>query len=152
MKKLLLFSTAAFVLMASITISCGSKKSKSVATQQLALVEPFDIIYSEGGGLTGLVESYHLSSSGSIDFMQKRPGQQDSLVWSKQVPANELVKLQQSLLSSTILNQPLNSKGNMTSYLTYTTADSTYSLSWPMSNAPEELSQWIGQLKNVLKQ
>lgn len=155
MKSSYVFTTAVLVLSTLLTTSCNSKKSKSVAAQQLDIVEPFDLTFSEGGGMTGIVESYHIASTGNIDFFKKYPGQQDSLVWSKQVPTNELAKLQQSLLSSNILSQPLNERGNMTSNLTYTTADTSYSLSWAGVGGTSEMSsdmkQWLAQLKTLLQ-
>lgn len=143
------------IFTALVSTSCNSKKSKAVSSQQLDMTEPFDITYSEGGGLTGLVEFYHITSTGTVEFFQKRPGQQDSLMWSKEVPTHELAKLQQSLVSSTILDQPLNDKGNMTSSLTYATADTSYSLFWSgagaASDVSPELKAWLAQLKNLFK-
>jgi len=149
------FFLSAIAMSALILISCTSKKTKSIAIQQLEIAEPFNIIYSEGGGLTGLVESYHILSTGTIEYFQKMPGRQDSLIWSKKVPANELAKLQNSLTTSNILNQPLNDTGNMTSNLTYSTLDTSYSLSWAGAGAAAEISpemkQWLAQLKSLLQ-
>ena len=135
--------------------SCNSKKSKAFDSQQLYIAEDFNITYSEGGGITGLIEIYHLSSSGAIEHFRTLPGQQDSLIWSKEVETTELVELQQSLLESNILNETLNEKGNMTTKLTYTTADTSYSFTWAgtgsMSDISEELKLWLTQLKSLLQ-
>ena len=135
--------------------ACNSKKAQSIDSQELGITEPFDITYSEGGGLTGMVDTFHLNSSGAVEHFRSLPGQQDSLISSKNVPTTELAKLQQSLLASTILNEQLDKKGNMTTKLTYATADTAYSFSWPGAGATSEMSQdlkkWLAQLKIILQ-
>ncbi len=153
MKSNIIIST--LVISSLVLASCNSKKSKTVSTQQLTIAEPFDLTYSEGGGITGIIESYHLKSSGTIKYFKKLPSQQDSLIWTKEAPTDELTTLQQSLLSSNILNESLNGKGNMTSRLIYATSDTSHSLSWAgvgaAGDVSPELKSWLAQLKKLLQ-
>ena len=87
-----------FMLFAAILItSCNSKKAQSVSVQQAALAEPFQMVYSEGGGITGQIDSYQINSNGLVEHFRTQPGKDDSLMWSKHVSINELAELQQSV-------------------------------------------------------
>ena len=149
-----LYQIVSVLLISIVLFSCNSKKSKTTV-HQLEISEPFEITYSEGGGITGQVQSYHINSSGLIEYFIKMPGESDSLVWSRQVATEKLAHLQNSLTSSSILNESIQSSGNMTSSLTYATADTSYNFSWAgvgsMSDAPADMKKWISQLKLVLE-
>lgn len=139
-----------------IFFSCHSKNAQTVASQKLEILQPFDISYSQGGGLTGQVDSYHIASTGRIEHIAKMPGKNDSLIWTKEVSTNELAKLQESLTASGILQESLNEQGNITTRLTYMTADTAYILSWAgagaMGDVSMDMKKWLAQLKNLLQQ
>ena len=143
------------LVLTAVVISCNSKKAQSIQTQQLDITEPFDISYSEGGGITGQVDSYHLASTGLVEHFIKMPGRSDSLIWRKNISEEELARLQHALTASSILNETLKTRGNMTSSLTYATADTSYNFSWAgvgaMSEVSPDMKKWLVQLKALLQ-
>ena len=142
---------AALIIYLSFFISCCSTKSTPSHVETQAAISPFEITYSETGGLTGMRQSYLLQSTGKAAVHQQLPGKKDSVIWAGTFKADEIARLQKELEACGLSDMKLSGRGNVTSSLVYATADTSYEYSWAgagaMADIPDSLKSWISHYK-----
>lgn len=116
----------------------------------------FKITISAGGGFTGLVKGFKLYSSGKVEHWQRFPAQNDSILWSHKVNANQIAEFKQQLEQSGMLRKTIRETGNMTTIVTFETPDSNYTWSWrgvgAQGNIPKELKIWSESVREFCNQ
>ena len=75
----------------------------------------------------------------------------DSIIWSVNIDSNQVYKFKDMIEKSGILNEQLNETGNITSYLKYEAADSTYKWNWAGKDDSENDSNEIKKIYSKIK-
>ena len=105
---------------------------------------PFQITLSRGGGFSGFFRGYHLYEGGRIEAWSHMPGKRDSVLWQTQVHPDSIGRLRDGLERSGALETVHRSNGNMTTHVSYSTDDTTFSWSWGNSG-PQNLEDWYSR-------
>ena len=107
---------------------------------------PFEITISRGGGFTGLVRGYHLHDDGRVVAWSRMPGQPDSVLWQTQSHPDSVGRLRAGLERSGTLGRTYRLASNMTTAITYSAGDSSYTWSWGQAG-PKKLHDWYDRAR-----
>ncbi len=137
-------------LTALFSLACQKPIAKTPGQeviQNMPTSKPFTLTLSTGGGFSGLVEGYTLTSQGEVRAWKKRPGAPETTQWTKKDAPDSAMALAKSLQE--FLSVDLQETGNMTTTIRYTVADSTWhwSISSMGASAPgsEPLQAWYAR-------
>ena len=132
-----------FLLMALFTVC---KKESVRKETEVSQKEAFKITIASGGGFTGLYKGYTLHSEGQVMHWQRFAAGRDSTIWAAQGAANKILNFKLQLEKSGAPRQTIQETGNMTTTVTLTLQDTSYTWSWPGTgvndNTPDIFKEW----------
>ncbi|MDB5102923.1 MAG: hypothetical protein JWP91_612 [Fibrobacteres bacterium] len=144
---------AAIVLALSSLIgsmACQKQAAKSPRPDASAASEspkPFTLTLASGGGFSGLIQGYTLSSAGEVKAWRKFPGGPDSITWAKRTGPDSILVLAKALEAFEGID--LKEAGNMTTRIEYALPDTAYRWSisgaGPSPEAPEPFRTWYAR-------
>lgn len=112
--------------------------------------EPFTLSLSSGGGFSGLVEGFTLTSQGQVTAWQKLPGNPETTLWSKKGDSDSAIALVESLKS--FLAVDLKETGNVTTRISLVLPDTSWlwskSGSVAASDVPEPFQTWYARAES----
>lgn len=116
----------------------------------------FHITISSGGGFTGMVTGYTLSSDGRLTQWQRHPSGGDSVLHETHVDPRQVATFKGDLEKAGMFTYQLNGTGNVTRYVTFSTSDTTYRWSWPAgapsTKVPSKVVRWFHKIETFCKQ
>ncbi len=139
------------ILLSALIITCSHSKEKqakmelgdSKATEQAA----YQIIIWKGGGFSGQVSGFTLSSNGEVTRWQRFPGQSDTILWKGAASLAEIQKIRSQLEQSMALEMKADVTGNMTAGVSYTTKETALRWTWRYTGSddsiPEAIRSWF---------
>lgn len=135
----------------------GENAKRSATTPETpAATSDFTLSIATGGGFTGLVSGYTLHSDGRVTHWQRYPAGKDTMLWSTHADSTHIAQLRQMLLDAGMTQETIRGSGNITTTVSYTTADSTYTWSWsgtgPESDLPPEVARWYRRVERFCDQ
>lgn len=139
-----------------LSIGCKSNTRNNLVTDQK--IQPgqsteksnefIKMTIATGGGFTGLWNGYSLYPDGKIERWQRFPAKADSILQTVHTDNSKVTEFSQNLLQSGMIGKTYQNPGNMTTVITFTLPDTTYSWSWSGTGATEDLPV---ELKNWYK-
>jgi hypothetical protein len=139
--------SAGFVVV--ICMACGQKMLDKPAEQNTSV--PFKLVIANSGGFSGLSTGFTLDQTGRIEHWQHFPAGKDSILWSRQTKSSSILTFKKQLEDLGVLNRRIQQSGNMTTQVTYTLPDTTYTWYWSQATKTE-LSGWVREVESFCKQ
>ncbi len=112
----------------------------------VAMTDTFQIVITRGGGFTGQVKGFSLSSTGEVRHWQKMPGGEEEIVWETTVERDSIHIFQKELLASGAMEEKLESPGNVTTAIQYHADDVVRSWMW---GGHAEAKEFHGRLREL---
>jgi len=146
-----------FIILSVVLMACCHSKDKKSAMElsasKAAEQDPYQIMLWQGGGFTGLVSGFTLSSTkGDVTHWQRFPGQPDSILWKETANSAEIQKLKIQLEESGALEMKAEETGNMTAGASFQTKEIVYRWTWKHTGSNDDIPESIrGWFKEALR-
>lgn len=133
---------------------CCSCRDAAQKNDTALFTQPFEISLSTGGGVSGLVNGYILSSDGSIKRFSKWPGKDREVEAVGSLDLRDLLAIKHEVDEKKLFELNLKDYGNMTTYLHVTDGDHSTVLNWKsdgseLESVPSTLRDIISKIQKV---
>ena len=146
---------ALFSVIALLSIDgCCSCRDAAQNKDEVLFTQPFEISLSTGGGVSGLVNGYILSSDGSIKRFSKWPGKDREMEAVGSLDLRELLAIKNEVDEKKLFELNIKDYGNMTTYLHVTDGNRSTVLNWTsdgseLESVPTTLRDLISKIQKV---